>query len=197
MKKQPKILFFFGLIAFTVLTAATSFSTTTTSAPTEEGDRAQSLSAFATILTVLKSPRCMNCHPSDDYPRQGDDRHIHLFNVMRGADDKGGPVQKCATCHHEENNPYTNVPGAPHWALAPKSMGWQGLSDLELGQALLDKERNGGRSPEDLVEHMSKDALVLWAWEPGGQRVPPPVALDDFRAALEQWLENGAHIPAE
>lgn len=158
-------------------------------------DKEKSLAAFATIAKVLKNPRCMNCHPSDDRPRQGDDRHKHLFGVQRGKDNHGLAVQRCATCHHEENNPYTNVPGAPHWGLAPKSMGWMGLTDVELGKALVDKEKNGGRTPKDLVKHMSKDKLVLWAWNPGKGRSLPPVSLPNFKKALNQWLENGAHVP--
>ena len=159
------------------------------------GDKEKSLAAFQSILKVLKSPRCMNCHPSGDVPRQGDDQHLHRMGVSRGKADHGGLVQKCETCHHQENNLYANVPGAPHWGLAPRSMGWQGLSDLELGKALVDKNKNGGRSPQDLVKHMGQDSLVLWAWNPGPGRTPPPVPLPEFRAALNEWLNNGAHVP--
>lgn len=155
------------------------------------------LKAFDTILKVLKSPRCMNCHPSDDHPRQGDDQHIHLFNVTRGANNHNGPVQTCSTCHNDKNNDYTNVPGAPHWGLAPKSMGWMGLTDVQLGQALLDKSKNGNRSLEEIVKHMREDKLVLWAWEPGGNRTLPPVSLEEFRAALKTWLDNGGAVPKE
>ncbi len=188
LKNKPY--FFFAIIAAAILLAS---STSLTPPP----DKAKSLEAFDTVLQVLKSPRCMNCHPSDDFPRQGDDRHIHVFNVTRGTDDHGGPVQKCETCHREENNEYSNIPGAPHWGLAPKSMGWQGLSDTALAQALLDRSKNGNRSAEDLVRHMSEGALVLWAWNPGGQRTPPPIPLDEFKQALQDWLENGAQIPSE
>lgn len=146
--------------------------------------------AFATVLEVLRSPRCMNCHPTDDRPRQGDDQHEHLFQVERGDNDHGGPVQQCATCHRQENNPYTLIPGAPHWGLAPSSMGWLGLSDAEIHRRLLDPEANGGRSVADLVQHMSEDALVLWAWQPGAGRQPPSVPLDEFRQALQRWLEE-------
>lgn len=146
--------------------------------------------AFATILEVLKSPRCMNCHPTDDRPRQGDDQHEHLFQVERGTDDHGGAVQSCSTCHRDTNNPYSQIPGAPHWGLAPSSMGWLGLSDAEIRRRLLDPEANGGKDVAALVDHMSHDALVLWAWEPGAGRQPPSVSLDDFRAALAQWLEE-------
>ncbi len=157
----------------------------------------ESLAAFETMLKVLRSPRCMNCHPTDDVPRQGEDRHPHVFDVSRGMNNQGGPIQKCQTCHRNENNDYSRIPGAPHWGLAPKTMGWMGMSDAEIGKVLTDPEMNGGRSPEDLVEHMGQDALVLWAWQPGHGREPAPVPLEEFRAALDTWLENGAEIPTE
>ena len=157
----------------------------------------KSLKAFNKILTVLKSPRCINCHPSGDVPHQGNDQHLHLFGVVRGAENKGGVVQKCATCHHNENNLYSNVPGAPHWELAPKSMAWYGLTDVQIGEALVNKSKNGNRSTEDLVNHMSNDSLVLWAWKPGKGRILPPVPLDEFRKTLVEWMDNGAYIPTE
>src|SRR5215510_6394899 len=43
------------------------------------------------IESVLTHPRCINCHTATDYPRQGDDRHIHQFRVVRGPDDRGAP----------------------------------------------------------------------------------------------------------
>ena len=153
--------------------------------------------AFDTVISVLTSPRCINCHPTGDRPRQRDDQIFHLFNVTRGEDNHGGPIQTCDTCHHEENNEYSNVPGAPHWGLAPKSMGWYGLTDIEIAEVLLDPEMNGGRSHEDLLHHMSEDALVLWAWDPGNGRTPPPVSHDEFVDALEIWFEAGAPIPSK
>jgi hypothetical protein len=32
---------------------------------------------FESIVPVLRHPRCMNCHLTGDYPRQGDDSHPH------------------------------------------------------------------------------------------------------------------------
>ncbi len=161
----------------------------------EQADREASLQAFEKIAEVLRSPRCLNCHPSDDVPRVGDDSHKHLFGVVRGDADHNGPVQKCATCHQKENNTYTKIPGAPHWGLAPIGMGWQGLTDAQLGMILLDQEKNGGRSPEDLVKHMSEDALVKWAWDPGEGRTVPPIPFEEFKQILQTWLSNGAHVP--
>jgi len=157
----------------------------------------QEVEAYDTVMSVLTHPRCSNCHPTDDRPRQRDDQRIHFLNVTRGESNHGGPVQTCETCHHEENNPYSQVPGAPHWGLAPKSMGWIGLSHAEIAETLLDPAKNGNRTAEDLMEHMRKDALVLWGWEPGGDREPVPVPHDEFLEALEIWLDAGAPIPGE
>ncbi|MEL6536579.1 MAG: hypothetical protein AAFQ98_14270, partial [Bacteroidota bacterium] len=158
-------------------------------APRKAADRrwqdstAESLKAFQTLLKVLKDPRCLNCHPTGDRPRQGDDQHLHLFNIVRGPENQGGPVTTCNSCHQAENNPYSQVPGAPHWGLAPKSMGWYGLSDVEIGQRLVDPERNGGRTPQQLVEHMTTDDLVLWGWDPGKGRQPVQVPFEEFKTA--------------
>lgn len=167
-----------------------------TIAPQSPPDKAKSLKAFATILTVLKSPRCINCHPTADVPLQGDVQRLHPFGVARGVNNEGGLVQKCNTCHHAENNDFANVPGAPKWHLAPHSMGWVGLSDAQIAKNLMDKKLNGNRSPKDLVEHMAHDSLVLWAWNPGKGRQKPPVELDAWRVVLKEWLDNGAAIPA-
>lgn len=163
----------------------------------EEDKKAKSLEAFELILKVLKDPRCINCHPTDNRPRQGDDQHPHLFNVRRGKTNNGGPVQMCSGCHGEENNIYSGIPGAPHWGLAPISMGWLGLSDYEIGQRFISKASNGQRSPEALAKHMTEDALVLWGWNPGENRKPVQVPFEEFKKAVSDWLNNGAHVPSE
>jgi len=190
--KFPKI----GIICIALLTVLGAAAFSPEEKPMKD-NRVASLQAFDIILEVIKSPRCINCHPTDDVPRQGDDQHKHLFGVTRGKDDHGGPVQKCNTCHQSKNVEYSNVPGAPKWALAPRSMGWIGLTDAQLGQALMDKSKNGGKSPAELVEHMGHDSLVLWAWNPGKGRTPPPVPVEEFRKVLQTWLETGAHVPTE
>ena len=117
---------------------------------------------FTPIAKVLRDPRCMNCHPVGDRPRQGDDRHFHLQNVTRGLDDMGFVNLRCSACHRDENNSYSGLPGAPNWHLAPLSMGWEGLNDGQLCTVLKDKSKNGDRDIAALVEHMSSDKLVLW-----------------------------------
>ena len=158
------------------------------------GDPA-ALAAFERIASVLEGPRCMNCHPRGDRPSQGDDRHVHLMNVQRGPTDRGMPAMTCLGCHQEHNNDRAGVPGAPHWRLAPKSMGWTGLSRSELCRTLLDRSKNGGRSPAALMAHMTGDEIVLWAWHPGSERTPPVVSAEDFKRALEVWVNAGAPCP--
>ena len=155
----------------------------------------QALAAFERVASVLESPRCMNCHPRGDRPAQGDDRHVHLMNVQRGPADRGVPAMRCATCHQQRNNDRAGVPGAPHWRLAPKSMGWTGLGRGELCRTLLDRSKNGGRNPAALAKHMTGDPLVLWAWNPGSGRTPPPVSTADLKQALATWVDGGTPCP--
>jgi hypothetical protein len=117
------------------------------------------------------------------------------MNVQRGADNKGLPVMRCTSCHQSHNNDLAGVPGAPHWQLAPRSMGWTGLGIGELCRTLLDPAKNGGRSVDDLVKHMTADPLVRWAWHPGRGRLPPPVPADDLKVALDLWAAAGAPCP--
>jgi len=163
--------------------------------------REAGLRAFDSILTVLRHPRCINCHPSGDRPMQGMEQQPHYFNVQRGPDGHGAAAMKCGTCHQRSNNPYSGVPGAPHWHLAPRSMGWVGLSDHELGAQLLDPERNGGITVAELQEHMLRDSLVLWGWAPGlgrdgNQRELPPLDLAAWRSAVRTWVDSGTPIPS-
>jgi hypothetical protein len=153
------------------------------------------LAAFERVASVLESPRCMNCHPRGDRPTQGDDRHVHLMNVQRGPSGKGMPAMACSTCHQGHNNDAAGIPGAPHWKLAPKSMGWTGLGRRELCQTLLDRSKNGGRTPTALLKHITGDALVRWAWNPGAGRSPPPISTEELKCALEGWVSAGAPCP--
>ncbi|HET6388237.1 hypothetical protein [Hyphomicrobium sp.] len=150
---------------------------------------------FKPIATVLRDPRCMNCHPVGDRPRQGDDRHFHLQNVSRGEDDLGFVNLRCTACHRSENNAYSGVPGAPNWHLAPLAMGWEGLDDAQLCAVLTDKSKNGGRDIAALVEHMASDKLVMWGWNPGGNRKPVATPHDVFVKQLHAWQAANAPCP--
>lgn len=159
-------------------------------------------SPFDVMMKVLVHKRCVNCHPNGDRPRQGEDSHYHNFNVQRGPDNHGVAGLQCGTCHQSENNDYSGVPGAPEWHLAPIEMYWEGLTRTEIARSMTDPVRNGGRSLEETVKHLTEHELVLWAWEPGvddegNPREKPPVPVDEYIAAVKAWAAAGAVIPEE
>jgi len=137
-----------------------------------------------------------------DRPLQGEDSHHHNFGVERGPDNHGVAALKCSSCHQAENNNYSGVPGAPEWSLAPLAMQWEGLSRVEIARSILDPKRNGGRTLDETVHHLTEHELVLWAWEPGvddegNPREKPPVTKEDYIAAVKAWAAAGAPIPTE
>src|SRR5207302_4875949 len=93
--------------------------------------------AFLEVARVLQSPRCMNCHPSDDRPRVGDDSRPHPQNISRKSVAAGVP---CSTCHQNRNSEAIGVdggpPGAPRWGLAPAEMVFQGRTPTQLCEQL-------------------------------------------------------------
>ncbi|MEM8897119.1 MAG: hypothetical protein AAGC85_03405 [Bacteroidota bacterium] len=156
--------------------------------------------AFDQMMAVVTHKRCMNCHPAGDRPRQGEDSHIHNFEVQRGEDGHGTLALRCETCHQTENNALAGVPGAPHWHLAPRSMGWEGLSKKDIARAIINRSKNGGRSLSEIERHMTEDPLVLWVFEPGvnNEGIPrekPPIDKETYIAAVKQWVKEGAVIP--
>jgi mono/diheme cytochrome c family protein len=154
--------------------------------------------AFRDVYKVLMHPRCMNCHPSGDFPLQSDDSHPHVQNVKRGADGKGKYALKCANCHQDTNLPGEHMPpGNPTWQLPRKEMPlvFQGKSPRELAEQLKDPMRNGGKTLEQLVEHVTHDKLVLWGWEPGDGRTKPPLGHDEFAKKFREWVVKGAASP--
>lgn len=161
----------------------------------EERDISQK--SFKRIAEVLRHPRCMNCHTVTDFPRQGDSRRRHQQMVMRGEANRGTPTMQCSNCHQAANSQDGRVPGAPHWQLAPLSMGWEHLrTDKALCEALVDKQKNGSRDTDRLVEHMTTDALVQWAWTPG-ERKPPTIGQQDFHWLVKLWARTGAACPRD
>src|SRR6476620_11624779 len=96
---------------------------------------AQGLEAWQQVYSVLTHPRCINCHTATHYPQQGDDRHRHFANVVRGPGNTGVPGLNCASCHQKANADSTGVPGGNGWHLAPLSMKWQDENDRPLSSA--------------------------------------------------------------
>jgi hypothetical protein len=156
---------------------------------------AASLAAWEKIGTVLEHPRCLNCHQLDS-PLQGNMRRPHVPRVIRGPDNRGVGPMRCGNCHNEMgNNPTSKTPGAPHWALAPVSMRWQGLSTGELCRMLKDPALNGDRSPAALVEHMATDLLVGWGWNPGQGLEPVAIPHAAFVDLMKVWVAGGTACP--
>jgi hypothetical protein len=154
---------------------------------------------FTAFVPVLRHPRCMNCHSQGDYPRQGDDGHQHAMNVRRGRDGHGVTAEKCSTCHQDHNLVGAHLPpGAPNWGLPPAStpMIWQGLTDSQICESIKDRKQNRNRNLDQLVEHLTADKLVMWAWNPGEGRTPVPMPHDEFSAKVKQWQAAGAPCPA-
>jgi hypothetical protein len=162
------------------------------------------LAAWQQVYSVLTHPRCINCHTATNYPQQGDDRHRHFANVVRGPEGTGVAALKCATCH-QESNASTGVPGGHSWHLAPLSMAWQDRNDkpsssAAICAAITDRSRNHNLDGPALLKHHEDESLVLWAWQPGNRldgsaRAVPPLSHAEFVAATRRWMEAGTPCP--
>ncbi|ETX30871.1 hypothetical protein [Roseivivax isoporae] len=164
-----------------------------------EGEEVRSVALFEEMLKVIEHPRCLNCHPVNGGPTQGDDMTPHMPPVVRGDADFGAPGMFCTTCHGTQNVAFVtgdgSIPGHEPWALAPVSMGWQGLSGAEICAQLKDPERNGDRDLAELHEHMAEDGLVGWGWHPGDGRTPVPGTQEAFGEIVQAWIDTGAACP--
>ena len=88
-------------------------------------------------------------------------------------------------------------PGAPHWGMPPAAtpMTFQGKSATQLCLDVKDPAKNGNRSLTDLRHHVEHDPLVVWAFNPGQNRTPPPLSHAAFLAAVDAWIAEGAPCP--
>ena len=168
------------------------------SAITNEHER--SVALFLEAAKVITHPRCINCHPVNRQPTQGDDLHAHMPPMYAGPSDSGMPGLPCASCHGRTNtatlaSSIASIPGNPSWGLAPVPMAWQGKSLSEICEQLKDTSRNGGRSLSKIHEHTATDRLVGWAWHPGDGRAPAPGTQAQFGALIQAWISTGAQCP--
>lgn len=189
------------LVAATLLVQCSSPEATSTPAAEHaaapKGDPA-AVAAWNVVYGVLQHPRCMNCHPMNDVPLQGDQSLPHAQNVQRGKDGHGLFAMRCETCHQTHNLPGAHLPpGAPNWHLPSKDMPlvFEGKSSGELCRQLRDLTRNGGKSPEQLFDHMAHDPLVLWGWSPGEGRTPVSTSHDELVQAMRTWIDHGCGCP--
>jgi hypothetical protein len=156
---------------------------------------ARSAAIFTELGKVLTHPRCVNCHPAGDRPRQGEQSRLHQPPVERGPDGHGLAGMRCSSCHQQSNFDPARMPGHPHWQLAPREMAWEGKTLGEICAQIKDPARNGGRSLEELVHHIGTDSLVGWGWEPGYGRRPAPGTQEQAGALAEAWVRSGAACP--
>ncbi len=141
---------------------------------------------------IVTHARCLNCHASGDSPTQGDDRHLHVPEVNRQV--------ICTQCHGASNGTTPgSPPGTPVWGMPPFS--FANKSAAELCRQIKDPARNGGRSLEQLVEHVAVDNNIKWAWNPGLERTTPIGIWNDFAQdnqylrSFRYWVNAGAACP--
>ena len=156
---------------------------------------ARSAALFVELGKVLTHPRCVNCHPAGDRPRQGDAMRPHQPPVERGADGHGLPAMRCPACHGQANFDPARMPGNPIWHLAPLEMGWENRTLGQICAQIKDRGRNGNRSLAEIVHHIGTDHLVGWAWAPGYGRTPAPGTQKLAGELVEAWVKTGAVCP--
>jgi hypothetical protein len=156
---------------------------------------ARSAAIFTELGKVLTHPRCVNCHPAGDRPRQTDERRLHQPPVERGVDGHGTETMRCSICHQNANFDPGRMPGHPEWHLAPREMAWEGKTLADICAQVTDPARNGGRKVEDLIHHIGTDTLVGWAWHPGFGRSPAPGTQKEAGALVDAWVKTGAVCP--
>jgi hypothetical protein len=189
-----------GLAALQMLGVEALAQSQSALAPVEQFDKikersARSMALFQEAGKVILSPRCLNCHPADNSPRQGEDMHVHQPPVQRGAGGMGAPGMRCVTCHGPSNFDPGRVPGNPKWILAPIEMAWIGRSLGQICEQIKDPKRNGGKTMGQIVEHMAHDELVGWGWHPDVGRKPAPGTQEQFGALIKAWADTGAACP--
>ena len=171
--------------------------------PPASATEAEGLEAWSRIYQVTSHPRCSNCHtgPSDrpmwSGPSYGAEPQVHGMNIRAGASRIGAETLPCATCHGPQNGPVPHSPPGTEvgWMLAPVEAHWFGQSSRMICEQLRDPERNGGRTLNEVAEHLGHDLILRWAWAPGPGREPAPYSLQEHVDDLLIWGVAGAPCP--
>ncbi len=144
---------------------------------------------FTTVIApVMMHPRCLNCHVAGNSPTQGDDRHLHSPPVNRDT-------TVCTNCHGMSNGTTPgSPPGAPGWRLPPATFSFVNKGAHQLCRQLKDPSRTGGRSLQQLIDHVQSSKLIGWAFLPGPGRAAPP-RWEDFFWKFPNWVHAGAACP--
>jgi hypothetical protein len=165
-------------------------------AQTTSGD-GTAVAAFERIVPVLHNARCMNCHSTGNFPRQGDDSHPHTMQVRRGPDGHGVNAVQCSTCHQEHNMPGLHMPpGAPDWHLPSPDMPmvWEGPTDRQLCGLLKNPAQSGHRTVQQIVAHMTTSSGARGVASGGGPKSCSD-ATEEFVANVKDWAAGGAVCP--
>jgi hypothetical protein len=101
--------------------------------------------------------------------------------------------QSQGTLH--EGASYQSIPGHPRWMMAPIEMAWQGKSIGDICRQIKDPTRNGGHDLALLHDHLAKDDLVAWGWQPGVARESAPGNQALLGELVQAWTDTGAQRP--
>lgn len=172
-------------------------------APVRAAPEETGLQAWAKVHEVFSHPRCANCHvdaggvPVWSGRSYGAKPRAHGMNIQGGASRIGAESGLlCTSCHARQNAGLPHSPpGAPVWHLAPVTMQWWGKTSAEICAQVKDPVRNGGRTLAQVAEHVAKDELVGWGWNPGPGREPAPYSAKQTAAFIETWATMGAPCP--
>ncbi len=171
--------------------------------PPASATDAEGLEAWSRIYEVTSHPRCSNCHTGlSDRPmwsgaNYGDKPRPHGMNVRAGESRIGAETLPCSTCHGKQNGAELHSPpgNASGWMLAPVEAHWFGQSTSTICNQLRDPERNGGRTLNEVAQHLGHDLILRWAWAPGPGRESAPYSLQEHIDDLLIWGVAGAPCP--
>ena len=109
----------------------------------------RSAAMFTELGKVLTHPRCVNCHPAGDRPRQGDEGRLHQPPVARGADGHGLRAMRCSICHQQRQ-----LRSRPH--AGPSGMASRAARDGVGGQDASPRSARRSRIPRATAAARSK-----------------------------------------
>jgi len=160
--------------------------------------------SFATDLApTFKSRRCTNCHAvvATDFARSttgavglpDPTKHITVNATMNASTDLLTNCQKSG-CHTNALLP-TQGTINPGWHAPPSTMDLRGLSDAQLCEQ---RAKNAG-SVGTVLQHLTQDKLILWAFEhPQVPRTPvgelekaPPSNITTWQTRVQNWVNAG------
>jgi len=196
-----------SLVAMTISTLANDAEVDARVSEQSPPSLESGLAAWARIYEVASHPRCSNCHVGADNlpmwsgPSYGETRP-HGMNIDAGQSRIGAEYVLCSTCHvnaaatqRGNAQPHAAPRVATLWRLAPVEAEWFGKSSQEVCNQLRDPERNGGRSYQELANHLGHDVILHWAWQPGGTREPAPYSLREHMDDILEW--GAAGLPCD